>query len=214
MVVLDYGDLSNSKPSKTQINQQARSIIARIFRELDKQFFEGNGSSPNLKGLTNRADATINGGAAALTLAMLYQLRYSVNPSSPEGLGWGANAFFSHPDAFRKVLNLLGTDVSALSWVYNERMNVQVPVFMGCEWYLTQSITVTANITEIYAVNLENIRIWYSTNDEYPADERGIQQIPIPMQDDISEMGLLVSGIYAIENDPGSVAKLFNVNIA
>lgn len=49
LVILDYADRTNSRPTRVQIQQQARSIVARILRELNKQFFEGNGSAPNLK---------------------------------------------------------------------------------------------------------------------------------------------------------------------
>lgn len=211
--ILDYSDIQNAR-GVNQLEQQTRSIEARILRELSKQFFEGNGTAPNLKGITSRSDTTINAGAAALTLALLFQLRYSVKPSTAQGLGYGANAWFSHPTAFRKVLSLLGTDVSALSWVHNEKMGVSVPHFLGAEWFLDENITVTSNITEIYAVNLEHVWIWYAKNNEYPSNAFGIQHIPVPLQDDISEMGTLVTGVYAIENNPGAIAKITNVNVA
>lgn len=112
------------------------------------------------------------------------------------------------------MLTLLGTDAAALPWIFNEKMGVSVPVFLGQEWYVDTNITVASNITEIYSVNLNHLRIWYADNGEYPANSYGIQQVPVPMQDDVAEMGLLITGMYAIENDPGAIAKITNVNVA
>ena len=213
IIEMDYANIENAR-GVDQLGQQSRSIGVRILRELTDQFFNGSGTPPALTGLIGRADTTIDAATAALTLAMLYELRYSVMPASEEGLGWGANAFFSHPDALVKLLSLLGTDVGALQWVYREELNVSIPNFLGCDWIVDENIAVASDETTIYAVNLDHIRIYYADNPDYPADPYGIMNVPVPMQDDISEMGTLVTGVYAFENDPGAIAKLINVNIA
>lgn len=210
-VIMDYQDLQSGR-GVDQLAQQIRSIYARILRELSDQFFNGNGTPPNLSGLVNRADTTIAAGGA-LTLAKLYELRYSVKPSNSEGLGWGANAWFSHSKVFRALLALLSTDVSSLQWVMDETLNVSIPYFLGCPWFIDDSITVASNLTDMYAVNLDHLQILYSTSPENPADQRGIQVVEVPMQSTISEMGYLVTGVYAIQNDPGAIAKLQSVNV-
>jgi hypothetical protein len=210
-VVLDYQDYQSAK-GVSQIQQQIRSIQVRILRELSSQFFNGNGSAPNLKGLTGRASTTISSGGA-LALAELYNLRYSVKPSNDEGLGYGGNAWFSHSKVLRALFALLSTNIGALEWVYDNAINVSVPYFLGMPWYVDDSITVSSNLTTVYAVNLNHLRILYSCNDKYPSDSHGLQVAEIPMQSAISEMGYLVTGIYAIQEDPGSVAKLQNVNV-
>jgi len=212
MVVLDYQDKESSR-GVDLLNQQARSIEARILRALALQFFEGSGIIPNLKGIKNRSSQTIPAGGP-LTFDLLYELRYASTPSSDEGLGWGGNVWFFHPRAFRKLLSLYSLSITALEWEYVPGMNVKVPVFLGCPCYLDNNISTAGDLTNIYFVNKDNLRILYAESDEYPCNAWGIQHVPIPMQDSVSELGTLVTGIYALQNDPGAIAMLENVNIA
>ena len=204
-VVNDFANVENAR-GVSQLGQQGRSVEARILREVDDQFINGNGTPPNLTGIDGRADATIDASSAALTLAMLYQLRYSVNPASEEGLGWGANAFICHPDTIQKVMALLGTDIGAMQWVYRQDLNVSVPNFLGCDVIADQNVSTS----KIYALNWDHVYIYYAENDQYPANKFGVVYTSIPMQGDVSELGVNISWTGAFRNDPGAIARLIN----
>jgi hypothetical protein len=212
-LILDYFDGISAR-GVDLFEQQIQSVKVRILRELSNQIFNGSGVSPNLSSLFIRADTIVTVGGP-LTLAALYQIRYGVKPSTGEGLGWGGNAWFSHSKVLRALEILLGGDIGKLCWKKDKALGVEIPYYLGMPWYVDDTIAITgSNLTRVYLVNLDHIQILYSDSEEYPADSKGIQVIPIPMQANISELGYAVSGVYALQNDPGAVAALRNVNVS
>jgi hypothetical protein len=210
-LVLDYQDLESAR-GVDQILQQMRSIKARILRELNEQLFDGDGVAPNLNNLSNRADVTITA-SSSLTLALLYQLRYSVNPAHSQGLGWGANVWISHPDMLQNLLDLTTSSVGAIQWRFHPQLQVQIPHFLGMPWVVDNNISIAGDKTKIYALNSNHVKILCSVPSSAQADPYGIQVQEIPLQSTISEKGYLVTGVYALQNDPGAIAVLDDVAV-
>jgi hypothetical protein len=210
-ILMDYFDLQSAR-GVDQLLQQIRSIKVRILRELSNQFFNEVVPNPHLDGLPDRASTVITLGTP-LNLAVLYETRYSVTPSNAEGLGWGGNAWFSHSKAFRSLQHLLSSSVAELTWKRDEKSGIQIPYFLGSPWFVDDTINVTTNFTRIYFANLDHLQILYSANSNYPSDSKGLQVLAIPTQQSISEQGFFVTGIYAIQNDIGSVAMIRNVDV-
>jgi hypothetical protein len=212
--ILDYFEVISGREVE-QLYEQARAVEARILRKLAQQFYEGSGVAPQLASLKQRASEQIWASGVPLSLELLYRTKYLVKPSEEEGRGFGGNVWLSHPKAFQKLLSLLGSQVSAIENVYVEELGVSLPVFLGMPWCVDDEIQITvANNTHIYAVNRDHLRILYGSNERFQANERGIQCIPIPMQKNKSELGVMVFASYAIQNDPGAIAWLRLVNIA
>ena len=203
---------SNTSSGTSQLDEQARCIAVRIYRELMNQFFNGDGTGNNLHGIGNRADTTINVGGI-LQLSHLAQLRYSVNPATTTGLGNGGNVWFSNTDGFRIFLNLLGSKAVKLKWYYIKRLGVQLAEYLGALWYIDQNVLSTGGFTKIYFVNLDHLRILFAKSTEYPTNEKGIIQVPIPMQSAIAELGYLIFGAFAFQNDPGAIACAENIKV-
>ena len=214
MAVLDLIDIltSNTSCLTSQLTEQEYSITARILRALNRQFIDGDGLGDNLRGIDARADTTIVS-TLAFNINQLYQLKESVKPASAEGLGWGANAWFSNADAFRKLLNSLQTKAVQIKWKYHSVMKVMIPFFLGMPWFIDQNILTISGRSTIYALNLDYVRILFAFSEDYPPNEKGIFRVPIPAQGAVAESGALVNLIVAIQNVPYSIAKLINVRV-
>ena len=214
MAVLDLVAMltSNTSCYTSQICEQEKSIAVRILRELSQQFFHGDGLGENLEGIYSRADTTIVS-TSAFNINQLYQLKYSVKPASGEGLGWGANAWFSNSEAFRKLLSNLRGNVAQVKWKYHPVMKVNVPHFLEMPWFIDNSILTTLGRSTIFALSLDFVQILYAFSKEYPPNEKGIFKVPIPAQGTIAEGGGFVSLIAAIQNVPYAIAKLINVRV-
>ncbi len=209
--ILDFTDVITAC-GVDQLAQQGLSIAVRILRELEKQCFQGDGTGANLNSFINRADTSIDA-AGALSLALLYQLKYSVTPSENSGLGFGGNAWFSNSRGFRALLTVLGTRSSKLEWKMHPVAGVSFPYVLGMPWIISEHILTTTNRTTILVMNLDSVKILYASSAQYPANERGIMNIIVPPQASVSELGMMVMGIFAIANLLGAIAKLINVTV-
>lgn len=210
--VLDVGETLMAN----QVNlfmQQLASVAVRILREFNNMFFNGNGTSPNLKGLNLRADTTIIVGGP-LTLNVIYQLKNSVTPASREGLGFGGNVLCSHSRLFRKFLELLAGKAVKVEWVKHPKLNIQVCSVFGMLWIIDDNIPVgPASGTILYALNLDAIQVLYACCEHYPTNEWGLFYVPIPTSNTITEFGGFLMALFSIRNLVNSVARATRIAV-
>lgn len=218
--IVDEADIVASQDPNDQLEIQVAMRRVALLRELGEQIVIGDGTPPNLAGLSEYVSVAggnaVDLAGAAPTLKDFHRLVALVR-ASDGFVGGGADALVMNSQARRFLLFLIESSAGCASCCFEPDPALGVPVvkFDGLPVYVTDAIpTVGENETTMFAAKLTGptgIRVLHSGGS---SEEFGVVVDSQPVQLSINQRAKAVRGYYALMvPEVLSVGALLNADI-
>lgn len=210
--LVDYLAQESSGNPNNLLDIQIQAKKVAIVRTLGQQIFQGNGTPPNLSGLsavvTMGQQFTLSGTLPAI--ADLEKLLHTVR-ASDGCVGSGPDCIVTHERVVRYLCSLLA-DKGILGSIFDPTLGTAIPCYRGIPIFIGQVAEDGLSPYDIWALKIfgpTGIRLLHTAGQ---ASEFGIGVESIPMQATKSQLGAFVGGLYGLMiPEPQSIARIQGV---